>query len=180
MSFLSTTYLRSASLSIMLMVAVIAAGNTSVLAQNLSDQTGDSTGALALVANYVAAFNNHNADALTSLFAEKADFVDPRGEWSEGRAMIAERIGRAFSGYFRNVRMTEDTSTIKFISPDIAVIHYQWTISGQINPDGSIGEPFHGITIFVGKREDGQWLIESGQVTYLGPPPVMARTPVTK
>lgn len=129
--------------------------------------TADTAGAIGLITGYVAAWNVHDVNALSSLFSENAAFVNPMGNWASGRENIEAEHKKRHGTIFQTSTMTADTVRVKFISPDIAVTHFQWTITGWLQPNGTPGEPFSGITSFVSKRDEGRWQIESGHVTVI-------------
>ena len=58
---------------------------------------------------------------------------------------------------------------MKHLRPDLATVHSTWTLSGQEEPDGSVGRPRRGILLFVAAQEDGGWLIRTAQNTDIVP-----------
>ena len=54
---------------------------------------------------------------------------------------------------------------IPALNPDVALIHWRWSISGVDNPDGSPAPVYRGIFTWVLVRTDGNWLIRAAQNT---------------
>lgn len=164
----NVTFRRSLLLEALL-ITVLVFLVTPLQAQTPPSQVADTAGARGMVTGYVAAWNIHDMNALASLFAENAEFVNPMGRWASGRQAIEAEHTQRHSTIFQTSTMTADTMHIKFISPDVAVAHVQWTLTGMQLPNGVASQPFSGITSFVSRRSDGRWQIESGQVTIIAP-----------
>ena len=118
---------------------------------------------------FASAWNAHDIAALARLFAEDADFVNVVGIWWRDRRAIEEAHALAHRTFFRSTRLQIDEVTVKHLRPDLATVHSTWTLSGQEEPDGSIGQPRHGILLFVASQEDTGWLVRAAQNTDIVP-----------
>jgi uncharacterized protein (TIGR02246 family) len=110
------------------------------------------------------AWNRHDATAYANLFTEDGDVVNVVGWWWKGRAQIESRLTQAFAFVFRESTMTITDVDVRFLSPDIALAHVQWTMTGAKTPP-NIPEPKVGIQLQVLKKSAGKWLIASFQNT---------------
>ena len=110
------------------------------------------------------AWNRHDATAYANLFTEDGEVVNVVGWWWKGKAQIESRLTDAFAFVFRDSRMTITDVQIRYLTPDLAIAHVLWTMSGAKTPPG-IPEPREGIQIEVLKKIDGKWLIYSFQNT---------------
>ena len=73
-----------------------------------------------LVASFVKAYNEKDAQALGALFTPDAEIEDEDGEVTRGRGAI---VGR-FSGIFKESggdRLAVDTDSLRFLGTDIAI-----------------------------------------------------------
>jgi uncharacterized protein (TIGR02246 family) len=120
-------------------------------------------------ARFAGAWNAHDIAALGRLFAEDADFVNVVGIWWRDRRAIEEAHAFAHRTFFRSTRLEIDEVAVKRLRPDLATVHGTWTLSGQAEPDGSIGQPRRGILLFVASREDAGWLVRAAQNTDIVP-----------
>jgi uncharacterized protein (TIGR02246 family) len=122
--------------------------------------------AIAAVARaFDAAWNRHDMGALAALFAPDADFVNVVGMWWKNRDEIETAHRHSHATFLRDSVLAGAVETIKFLGADIATAHVVWELSGQIEPDGRVGKPRHGILLFVMRRDGGEWLIEAAQNT---------------
>jgi uncharacterized protein (TIGR02246 family) len=122
-----------------------------------------------LASAFVKAWNVHDMDALANLFDREADFVNVVGIWWQGREAIRQAHIQSHQTIFKDSTLSEDATTVKFITPDIALAHMTWTLNGHLTPDGTPGPSRHGILSFVMKREGKDWLIRSAQNTDIIP-----------
>jgi uncharacterized protein (TIGR02246 family) len=110
------------------------------------------------------AWNRHDAVAYAALFTEDGDCVNVLGWWWKGRAQIQSKLTAAFAFVFHESQLTITDTSVKFLSPNIAVAHVTWTMSGAKTPPG-MPEPRQGIQLQVLQRKSGHWLIHSFQNT---------------
>jgi uncharacterized protein (TIGR02246 family) len=114
-----------------------------------------------------AAWNSHNAAALAKLAAPDADFVNARGGWGKGRDNLEK-------GQTDRQKTTEKDSIwktnqveVRFLTPDVAIVHVYWVLIGERNQDGVAAQPHLGIFTRTDVKRDGKWLIAASQATYV-------------
>ena len=110
------------------------------------------------------AWNRHDATAYANLFTEDGEVVNVVGWWWKGRAQIESRLTDAFAFVFRDSEMKITDVQTRYLTPDLAIAHVLWTMTGAKTPPG-IPEPRNGIQIQVLKKIAGNWLIYSFQNT---------------
>jgi len=115
-------------------------------------------------ARQAGAWNGHDARAYADLFAEDGDVVNVVGWWWKGRAEIASKLEAAFAHVFRESTLTIAGVDVRFLTPEIAVAHVRWTMTGARTPPG-IPEPKEGIQTQVLKKTAGRWRIAAFQNT---------------
>ena len=113
-----------------------------------------------------AAWNKHDAKAYAALFKEDGDIVNVVGWWWKGRADIEKKLTDAYLFVFKESVLTikESDVDVKFLTPDIAVAHARWTMTGARTPKG-IPEPQQGIQTQILERQSGKWLVAVFQNT---------------
>lgn len=123
----------------------------------------------ALPTLFADAWNRHDMTSLARLFAADADFVNVVGIWWQDRRAIEEAHAFAHRTFFRHSHLHIDQVAVKQLRSDLATVHSTWTLSGQEEPDGSVGRPRRGILLFVAARDDGGWLVRTAQNTDIVP-----------
>ncbi|HET9835724.1 MAG TPA: SgcJ/EcaC family oxidoreductase [Rhodanobacteraceae bacterium] len=123
------------------------------------------------------AWNRHDAAAYSALFTPDCDVVNVVGWWWKSRAEMQQKLTRAFASVFADSTLVFTDVQVKFLTPDIAIAHARWKMSGARMPPG-MPPPQSGIQTLVLTRHAGKWLISEFQNT-LGKPehPFPARMP---
>lgn len=116
-------------------------------------------GAQALLGRFVDAWTKGDGQALASLFASDADFINPYGDLARGR----EEIGAFYSGVFKRgyggSKADGALVSVRLLAADLAIIDGRWRIGAGRNSDGSARAEERGIlSAVIGKSADG-WLI---------------------
>ncbi len=120
---------------------------------------------------FAAAWAKHDGQQLSLIMSDDVDFVDVGGDWLRGRADFALYHSRLLSSRFRNSIVTPLEISVRFLRPDLAVLHWSWRIDGDRNFDMTPRKPRFGLfTMIVAKRK-GKWLVVVAQNTNRIPPP---------
>jgi len=127
---------------------------------------GDDAEIRALQQGQATAWNAHDIDAYAALFSQDAEEVNVLGWHWHGRAELKQKLGRAFASAFARSRLTIANVTIAFLTPDIAVAHVRWTMTGALSPTGAGTDiPQQGIQTQVLMKQAGAWHITQFQNT---------------
>ena len=105
------------------------------------------------------AWNRHDADALADLLDEDVDFINVTGAWFKSRAEFRERMAQTHRGIFKDSKRQTLETSVRFLSPHIAIVHARWEMSGLRNPDGSARDPWQGIITRVVMKRSGNWSV---------------------
>ena len=118
----------------------------------------------AVQARQADAWNRHDARAYADLFTEDGDVVNVVGWWWKGRAEIEAKLQAAFAQVFKESALTITDVQARFLTPEVAVAHVRWTMTGAKTPPG-MPEPREGIQTQVLSKVSGRWLIAAFQNT---------------
>ena len=120
--------------------------------------------------HWQTAWNRHDIAAMASLFAPEAGVVNLAGEWFKGREEFAKSLESLHSGKVKeSIWQTQDID-IKFLTPEIAIVHVHFSSHGDRNPDGSPMPARRGIFTRVEVKRGGHWMIVASQATSIVPP----------
>ena len=136
-----------------------------------ADRTADESAIRDLVGSrQEQAWSQHNARAYAALFAEDGDVVNVVGWWWKGRAEIESNLTHMFADIFRESTLTFEQVAVRFLTPDIAVAHARWMMTGARMPPG-LPEPREGLQTLTVQKRNGKWLIVAFHNTNYVPPP---------
>jgi uncharacterized protein (TIGR02246 family) len=128
------------------------------------------------------AWAKHDGHELAKIMAEDVDFVTVATTYLHGRSDFEKFHVRLLSGRFKESVNTPLQTTVRFLRPDMAVVHWSWKIEGDKNPDGTPRQPRYGMMTMVAEKRSGTWLVVVAQNTnaILGIPPELQdiKTPI--
>lgn len=119
---------------------------------------------------FVEAWMERDADFLSSLFSEDAEFVNVVGLWWHNRDDIRKAHAYGFDKIFgdSNLRLME--TSVKNISDDIAVVHARMRLMNQTPPKENEAPSIRqNIFSFVVKKLGERWICESAHNTDIIP-----------
>lgn len=112
-----------------------------------------------VLAGFVEAWNKHDANAFSMVFAEDADFTNVRGTSAHGRTEVAKFHAPVFATIFKDTTLKITRSKIRFIKPDVGAVDAWWEMTGAKTPDGQSIPVRKGLLNFVMTKEGTQWFI---------------------
>jgi uncharacterized protein (TIGR02246 family) len=128
------------------------------------------------------AWAKHDGHELAKIMADDVDFVTVATTYLHGRADFEKFHVRLLGGRFKDATITLLQKTVRFLRPDMAVVHWSWKIEGDKNADGTPRQPRFGMMVMVAEKREGSWLVVVGQNTnaMLGIPPELQdiKTPI--
>ncbi|GAB3971221.1 SgcJ/EcaC family oxidoreductase [Plantactinospora veratri] len=123
-----------------------------------------------IVARITGAWNENNADELSTVYSEDASIVLP-GAHLKGRPAIRDWMAEAFDGKWKGTHVLGAPLELRYIRDDVMLLLSQ----GGAYPPGATEVPvehaIRGIWVFV--KQDGEWTI-----TGYGNTPVRAPIPL--
>ena len=119
-----------------------------------NDMPTDETAVDALVADWIAAHNNGDAEALAEFYAPDADFVGIDGQVVSGRDAVVAMYAEVFAGRPGN-QASVSLDSRRFVSPETCIDDGTWEVTGFL-PAGS---PTEGRYTTVFRKQAGRWRI---------------------
>jgi uncharacterized protein (TIGR02246 family) len=119
---------------------------------------------------FSAAWAKHDGHQLGKIMAEDVDFVNVAADWLHGRADFEMYHSRLLSGRFKQSTVTPLEIKVRFLRPDLAVLHWNWKIVGDLNQDLTARKPRFGLFTMIVEKRGGEWLVVVAQNTNRTPP----------
>ena len=128
------------------------------------------------------AWAKHDGHQLAAIMADDVDFVNVGAHWLHGRADFEKYHSRLLGGRFKEATLTLLQTEVRFLQPDMAVVHWSWKIAGDRNFDGTPRQPRFGLMTMVAQKRSGVWQVVVAQNTNAmpGTPPEIEgiKTPI--
>ena len=130
-----------------------------LFAQNKTDEQA--------IKNQMTAFftswNNHNFNDMKNYTTDDVDWVNVVGMWWKGRKEVQFAHEDYHKTMFKNIPLEQKQSTIRFITPDVAVVHMVSYYGEFTTPDGRKSGNTDDMATLVFVKKNGKWLITAGE-----------------
>jgi uncharacterized protein (TIGR02246 family) len=111
------------------------------------------------LADYIDGFNHHDATAVAAEFAEDAERTTVRGDVSHGRGAIEKSYAGLFGGMLKNAHRSATVKSIRFLTPEIALVDANYELTGRTTNSGAEQPPAKGLLSLVMTKHGDKWLI---------------------
>jgi uncharacterized protein (TIGR02246 family) len=114
-----------------------------------------------------AAWDAHDPDAIAESLVDDAQFITVNGAWTTTRAGfrdLMQRLHGATGPYRSSTRKTPELH-VRFISPDVAIMHSRFWIDGEIQHDALSTPSRECVGTRVVHKIGGRWRVVATQNT---------------
>ena len=126
-----------------------------------------------LLAAMIADWNRGDAQAYADYWSQDGELINVLGMHRQGRAEILAELKFLHATRFRGTQLQDLGHSIRFLPPDVAVVHVRWEMRGDA------GQPGHevregvrrGIMTHIVQRTGEGWQLVSSQNTDIQPIP---------
>jgi uncharacterized protein (TIGR02246 family) len=114
-----------------------------------------------------AAWNAHDPEAIAEALTDDAQFITVNGAWTTSRAGFRDLMARLHGadGPFRASTRRTPEMQVRFLSPDIALLHSRFWIDGEILHDEFSQASRESVGMRVLRKIGGRWRIVATQNT---------------
>jgi uncharacterized protein (TIGR02246 family) len=123
--------------------------------------SGDEEAIRRIVAEMTEGFSRHDARAATCMYAPDADFVSVRGETAAGSGEIEEKLAAIFATRAGGAVLTTLDVKVRFIRPDVALVHVLNELGGLVAPDGDKLPAHRELSLRVFVKDGGTWRVSA-------------------
>lgn len=150
---------RFLAILILLFAAPLAIGLARAAAADNSANSGEDGAVKQVVAGFSDGWNNHDAHAMCASLADDVQWVNWRGEPLGTRQAVEDEHAKLFADLYKNTRRTDTVKSIRYLSPEFAVVDDYWTMTGARKRDGSEWPYRAGYANFVMAKRNGRWIV---------------------
>lgn len=151
----------------LIVVALLIASSISISGQESKSRNApnaaDESAVRALVQKCIEAWNKGSGEAFAAQFADDSDFVVGNGMHLKGRKQNASNHQQIFDTFFKGTRLWLQVKSVRFLRPDVALMH---TLSKVLKPGESDVSPEPGfIQAWTVSKHGNEWLVDAFQNT---------------
>ena len=118
-----------------------------------------------LAAHWQNDWNHHNFKALANLLSTDGDYVTDQGVWLRGRAEFEFWFANRHRQMYLNSQWTNNDLTVRFLQPEIAIVHLTWAIRGDLDQRGMPRKGRPGVSTWLLVKLGDGWKIRAAQDT---------------
>ena len=108
---------------------------------------------------FIRSWNRHDFSDMKNYVADDCDFVNVVGMHWKGREEIQYAHQAYHEKFFKNTPMEKLRVTVRFLKPDVAIVHLLWHIGAFTPPDGSVRGDNDDLATIVLVKRNGRWMI---------------------
>jgi len=131
-------------------------------------ENADESAVRNVLAEYTVSWNGHDTAAFGRLFTEDCDYVNIAGVHWKGVQEIVQRQTELFQNRLKTAVRRLTGAEVRFSTPDVALVHATWDVTGWSRPNGEAVPVLKEITTVTMVKTDGKWLITAFQDTESG------------
>lgn len=125
--------------------------------QTAQERSKDEQEIKRIIMEQIESFNNHVGPQSNS-YTSDADFVNVYGMWRRGSAEIESGQKVRMQTVLKDAKITLIDLRIRFLKPDVAIVHKLHEISGMLTDTNEKMPPHRELGIRVMVKENGKWL----------------------
>ena len=154
--------LQRLNLCAVVALALMSVGAVTSNAQTQQGSSADEAAIRQVIQQVQDAWNAHDGKAFAAPFAPNADYVNVRGLHAKGREAIEKGHTAIFSTIYKESRNIGTIKSIRFLRPDVAVVHAEWNLEYRAGEETRKG---HAMNTMVVTKDSGRWSIAAFQNT---------------
>ncbi|HEX9930057.1 MAG TPA: SgcJ/EcaC family oxidoreductase [Pyrinomonadaceae bacterium] len=125
-------------------------------AQEKTSGNQDEAAVRQIVKSVEAGWNAHDGKAFAAPFAPDADYVIVNGMHIKGRDAIEKGHVGIFTTVYKDSRNAATIKSVRFLRPDVAVVHVEWNLDFKANGETRKG---HAMNTMIMTKDNGKWSI---------------------
>ena len=125
----------------------------------------DESAVLNVLAEYADSWNRHDMVSFRRVFTDDCDYVNIAGIHWKGVQENVQRHAELFQNRLKTAVQTLTGAQVRFPTPNVALVHATWDVTGWSRPTGEAVPVLKEITTMVMIKTNGKWLITAFQNT---------------
>ena len=140
-----------------------------------ADQKAEDAAIHARNAEWIAAWNKHDAKLLASFWVADGDLINPMGREAKGRDAIEKLFTDEHTGDMAGTTYTGIIESIRYLGSKVAVVDVVGEVNGMKGRDGAALPPFKHHVTWIAEKKSGKWMAVSTRAFVSLPAPAPAK-----
>lgn len=112
---------------------------------------------------FLTSWNKHDFSDMKNYMTADADWVNVVGMWWRGIGQVQFAHQAFHKTMFAQVRLSKVSVDIRFVTKDVAVVHWETRADGYTTPSGQQVPAGNNMALIVFVRRDGRWLMTAAE-----------------
>lgn len=125
-------------------------------------QQADEAAIRQIIKQVETGWNANSGKEFAAPFAENADYVIVNEKYIRGREAIDKGHQQIFDTIYKGSRNAATIKQIRFLRPDVSVVHVEWNLNFKAGGEDRKGRAFNTLVM---TKESGKWSIAAFQNT---------------
>jgi uncharacterized protein (TIGR02246 family) len=144
---------------ILFLAMPFASGRVQAAAADDSSHGSEDAAIKQAVAGFSNGWNTHDAHMMCASLADDVQWVNWRGEPLGTRQEVEDEHAKLFADLYKNTQRTDTVKTIRYLSPELAVVDDYWTMTGARKRDRSEWPYRAGYANWLMAKRNGRWIV---------------------
>jgi len=140
-----------------------------VFASKAQTRTADVKAIEKQVDAMVNSWNKHDHSDMKTYCTTDCDWVNIVGMWWKNLKEVEYSTQFYHQTMFKNTPMVNKGVTVRFVSKDVALVHFKSHIGSFITPDGHKMPEGDDLALLVYTKQNGKWLLTAGENVVIDP-----------
>ena len=132
---------QRSALFVVVVMAFMLLGTQEGNAQTAPTSSADEAALRRVVQQVQDGWNAHDGKAFAAAFTSDADYVVVNGARAKGREEIERGHTAIFTSFYKDSRNVATVKSVRFLRPDVAVVHAEWNLEFKVNGEMRKGMP---------------------------------------
>ena len=126
-----------------------------------------------VIDSFYTAFRTDNFRDMSGYTTADINYIAPSGSWFRGRKQLQDSIQAVHEGMLKNTPVAVETMTVRFVTPDVAIVNLIDKMGAFYPPDGvnrgtNKVDGVRTMRTMVLVKQKGKWLLAQNQSTFIG------------
>jgi len=122
-------------------------------------------------ANFVAAWNKHDPQAMAACWAADGNLINPFGRAATSRAELEKLFTAEHDAAMRGTTYATKEVSVHLLAPTVAISEWSSVITGMHDPNGAALPPLEHRVVVILEKRNGEWQATIGRPYAFLPPP---------
>lgn len=141
----------------------------SCMALQAQDRTKDRINIESQIDAMVSSWNRHDYSDMENYISKDCEWINIVGMWWKNSREVKHAHQTYHNSMFKNTSMVKRAVKIRFLAPDVALVHFISGVGSFKTPGGNIVPEMDDLATLIYIRQNDKWLLRAGANVQIDP-----------